>query len=200
MIGVSEIVELVGSLSSGLGEIRACCDRIPSSFFLPAAKRNVEVINLRLETLNGQVASLRSEINTSFPEICELIYLYSDATSDISSALAITNKVAELFELAPFDRGYMRIFISQIQQDYSRIRAKVNSLPNSDIAERGSLITVLNNSRDCIRDMHSSDVGNAEIQIRLLNSLSTQYSDALSILSDFLNRTLLRLNPHTCRE
>jgi hypothetical protein len=81
------------------------------------------------------------------------------------------------------------------QNDYSRISSSISQLPSLDISEKGRLDAKLSMIRDLVRDMKNINQDDTPNIKRILDDISTQYSDVESILSELVERILKSLEP-----
>jgi Mg2+ and Co2+ transporter CorA len=143
------------------------------------------------------LVTLSDRLNATFPELSQLIRIYSRTISDVRIAGALADKAAELYGMVPELTRYTVIFTNQIQEAHRRVSSGIEDLPTIDVKERGSLATKLDVIRDLIRDMKSSSPDDAQGIKRILDNISTQYSDTEAILSGLLNRILSNLDPRS---
>jgi hypothetical protein len=191
---INEILLILNGITRSVNGIKLIANKIPRSI-LPGSKRTYQELENHISTLEGQISDLKDKINTKFPELSQLIIIYSRAISDIRIAGALSDKIAELYGLSPEMVTFTPVFANNIQAEYSRISSGIQNLPELNVEERGSLDRTLIEIRDLIRDLKSSNPNNLESIRRTLERISTEYSDAESVLSKLLNRMLASLDP-----
>jgi predicted PurR-regulated permease PerM len=193
---INEILLVLNGITQSVNGIKSIVNKIPRSI-LPGSKRSYQELENHISTLEGQVSNLKDKINTKFPELSQLIRIYSRTISDIRIAGALSDKIAELYGLSPEMVTFTSVFANNIQSDYSRVTSGIQNLPELNVEERGNLDRTLIEIRDLIRDLKNSDPNNPEIIRRTLERISTEYSDAESVLSKLLNRMLTSLDPRS---
>jgi predicted PurR-regulated permease PerM len=193
---INEILLVLNGITQSVNGIKSIVNKIPRSI-LPGSKRTYQELETHISNLEGQVSNLKDKINTKFPELSQLIRIYSRTISDIRIAGALSDKIAELYGLSPEMITFTPMFANNIQSDYSRVNSGIQNLPELKVEERGNLERTLVEIRDLIRDLKNSDPNNPESIRRTLERISTEYSDAESVLSRLLNRMLTSLDPRS---
>jgi chromosome segregation ATPase len=191
---INEILLVLNGITQSINGIKSIANRIPRSI-LPGSKSTYKELENHISTLEGQVVNLKDKINTKFPELSQLVRIYSRTISDIRIAGALSDKIAELYGLSPEMTKFTPMFTNNIQADYSRVTSGIQNLPELNVEEKGSLEKTLNVIRDLIRDLKNSNQNDPESIRKMLERISTEYSDAESVLSKLLNRMLTSLDP-----
>ncbi|NEQ64475.1 MAG: hypothetical protein F6K21_03035 [Symploca sp. SIO2D2] len=193
-MGIHEIILLISSISKGVIDLKKAYSAVPRPIFLPPAKKKLTEVQNKINSIEEKISKLEGKIKISFPELARLVRSYAQLISDVRIAGALSDKAAELYGIAPDSAStFTTMFANDIQSEYSRISSSISQLPSLDVSEQGQLQAKLSIIRDLVRDMKNADQDDVKNIKRILDSISTQYSDIESILSELLERILVSL-------
>lgn len=193
---INESLSLVNSVAQGIKDLRGAYDAIPLRTFLPPTKNKLANLENQITSIQEKVNDLEENFNKGFPELARLIRSYSRLISDVRIAGALSDKAAEIYGLAPdLAPRFTTMFANDRQNDYSRISSSISQLPSLDVSQKGRLEAKLSMIRDLVRDMKNINQDDIRNIKRILDDISTQYSDVESILSELAERILNSLEP-----
>ncbi|NES83083.1 MAG: hypothetical protein F6K10_17680 [Moorea sp. SIO2B7] len=140
--------------------------------------------------LQQQINELETIINIGFPKLAQLVRSYSNLLSEVRAAKVFSDKIEEVYSLAPDISQYNTIFVNSLQNDYTRISRSLEQFTTLDVAEKGSIDWILVEIRDQLNDLQRN-MPTQQYQLKqILQKVSTQYSDMERILSKLLEKIL----------
>ncbi len=187
---INNVVALMSSISTIVSEIKTLSKPLLVRFFWISNESN-------LRALQDKVSLLETQINLGFPQLEQLIRIYSSLLVDVKIAYALSDKLAEMYDLVPGLAKYRIKDISDTQERYTRISRDVNNLPYLNVSEQGKLESKLDQIRDIIHNLKTLDSTNpdpAKLK-EMFGNISNQYSDIETTLSALLNEILASLKP-----
>ena len=177
----------ITSIITVLKEVKDISDQVPINWFLPPNRG-------KLKKLQDKIRDLENIINTGFPKLSRLIIFYSQLISDVRIAGALSDKLAELYELSPGIETYTTVLINDLNGEYSRIDRQLSQFSNLDVAEKGSLFRISTEIRDQIEILKRTPSNSNDRINEILKNISKQYSDMSSTLSKLLEKILVEFD------
>lgn len=190
---INEVVAIVKSVADSIGGIKAACDAIPVGWFKPTKNK--------LNELQTQIIELEGIVYSGFPKLKQLIILYSDITTKVGIARALSEKIAEIITLSPqLSPDYVIGLLSPTETELTGIIKKINELPALESSEAGALKEKLDRIKTLIRDIQmlvdrggtqAVEVNKKEIAANF-REISRNYSGIETKLSELLNNRILK--------
>ena len=194
---LEDFMSMVSSIAGGMRALKPAADAISrGGIFSSARRRNLELLQEKIVSLENEAVSLEEQVNTLFPQLTQLIRSYSRLMADVRAARAVSEKAIELIRIIPnLIPSYAPIFTTQIQSDFTRIDSGTTQLPSVDNVEKGQIAEKLSVIRDRTRDLRQTDEDDIQRLRNIFDDISTYYSDVESILLSFLEKILDSLDP-----
>lgn len=176
--------QIIGSVTEILKTLKETAGALPvNSTILPSMRGN-------MIQLQQQVNELERTINAGFPKLAQLVRSYSNLLSEVRGAKVFSDKLSELYSLAPNISQYNSLFSNSLQSDYTRISRILEQFTSLDVSEKGSIDRILFEIRDQLQNLQRFDPSQQDRLKEVLQKISTQYSDMEGILSKLLEKIL----------
>lgn len=195
---VQDFMTLISTIAGNMKALNPAFEAAKGMILSSTKKKNLLSLQEKIISLQDEIVKLEQKANTIFPQLSQLISLYSELIADIRAAKAVSDKAAELLAIVPeltVNNNYAQFFIRQIDSDFNRIDSKTTQLPSIDNLEKGKLDEKLRIIRDFCRDLKQCEQNNISGLKVLFNNISTYYSDLESIMGRFLKKILESLEP-----
>lgn len=175
---VNDLVPIISNISKNSG-------------WLKGRSNSPKSLEEDVQRLTSNVKELEFYVNVNLPKLIQLIKDYARLLADVRIARSISDKAAELIgimpELAP---KYIPIFLSQIQNDISRVETGAHQLIQTDNTEFGKILQIIHVIRDLSRDLKNNSSNNALMLKNSLDNISTYYADIEPLLTKLLEKIL----------